>query len=163
MQPLQCSAGVVEPALGAAARLGRWFVGGAVLLNAGVFRMWMCRSATTEHRALPVCEWLALSLPIATARSIAGSAVCRRCGGACTGCCGRDGQVVCGSCVLAEYWSFPDVKALLGNHSVQSPASARVASPGGAMGQCKVKCSFYSVRSLHWQLQPGWAGGLWGL
>ena len=31
MQPLQCEAGVVEPAVGAAAGLGRWFVGVAVL------------------------------------------------------------------------------------------------------------------------------------
>ena len=39
MQPLQRAAGVVEPALGAAAGLGRWFVVGvAVLLNAGVFQ-----------------------------------------------------------------------------------------------------------------------------
>ena len=31
MQPLHCSAGVAEPALGAAAGLGRWVVGVAVL------------------------------------------------------------------------------------------------------------------------------------
>ena len=31
MQPLQCGAGVMEPALGAAAELGRWFVGATVL------------------------------------------------------------------------------------------------------------------------------------
>ena len=31
---------MVEPALGSAAGLGRWFVGGVVLLNAGVFQMW---------------------------------------------------------------------------------------------------------------------------
>ena len=30
MKPLQCAAGAVEPALGAAAGLGRWFVGVAV-------------------------------------------------------------------------------------------------------------------------------------
>ena len=70
MQPLQCAAGVVEPALGAAARLGRWFVkGGAVLLTAGVFQMRRCRSATTAHRALAVCEWPALDMPWAAARS----------------------------------------------------------------------------------------------
>ena len=33
MQPLHCIAGVIEPELGAAAGLGRWFVGNAVLLN----------------------------------------------------------------------------------------------------------------------------------
>ena len=37
MQPLQCAAGMVEPALGAAARLDRWYVKGAVLLNVCIF------------------------------------------------------------------------------------------------------------------------------
>ena len=37
-QPLHCVAGVVEPALGAAAGLGRWFVGVAVLLVCGDFQ-----------------------------------------------------------------------------------------------------------------------------
>ena len=37
---------------------------------------------------------------------------------------GRAGQVVCGGCGFAEeYWSFPIVEALLGNHSTQSSAS----------------------------------------
>ena len=35
------------------------------------------------------------------------------------------------------------------------------------MGHCKVKCSLCTVQqvwcSLHWMLQPGWAGGLWGV
>ena len=35
MQALQGVAGLAEPELGAAAGLGRWFVGNAVLLNAG--------------------------------------------------------------------------------------------------------------------------------
>ena len=42
----------MESALGAAAGLGRWFVGGAVLLNAGVFRMWMCRSTRVMQSKL---------------------------------------------------------------------------------------------------------------
>ena len=46
----------MELALGAAARLGRWFVGVAVLLNAGVFQMWRFRLATISHRTLAVCE-----------------------------------------------------------------------------------------------------------
>ena len=124
MQALQCAAGVVGPGLGAAAGLGRWFVGGAVLLNAGVFfQMWRCRSATTAHRALPVCEWPALGMPWATARPNTACAVCGRFGGACTGCCGRAVQVGCGGYRFTECWSFPDVEAPLGNHSAQSPAS----------------------------------------
>ena len=39
IQLLEYAAGVVELALGAAGWLGSWFVGGAVLLNAGVFQM----------------------------------------------------------------------------------------------------------------------------
>ena len=31
-------------------------------------------------------------------------------------------QLVCGEFVFAECWSFPDVEALLGNHSAQSSA-----------------------------------------
>jgi len=69
MQPLQCAAGVMEPALGAAAGLGRWCAGGAVLLNAGVFQLWRHHSATTARRALLVREWPALGMPWATSRS----------------------------------------------------------------------------------------------
>ena len=90
MQPLVYGAGVVEPALGAAPGLGRWFVGG---------------------------------------------------------------------CGFAECWSFPDVEAPFGNHSAQSPASVQMASPGHAMGHCKVKCSMCSMQQvwwyLHWVLRPG--------
>ena len=39
MDPLHCAAGVLKPALAAAAGLGRWFVDVAVLLNAGVFQL----------------------------------------------------------------------------------------------------------------------------
>ena len=39
VKPLQCEAGMVEPALGAVAGLGWWFVGGAVLPNAGSFQL----------------------------------------------------------------------------------------------------------------------------
>ena len=63
MQPLQCAVGVVEPALGAAAGLGRWFVGVAVLLVCGDFQRRRQHSATTAHRALPVCESPALGMP----------------------------------------------------------------------------------------------------
>ena len=58
----------MEPALGAAPGLGRWFMGSAVLLNAGVFQMWRRRSATTAHRALPVSDWPALGMLWAIAR-----------------------------------------------------------------------------------------------
>ena len=67
----------------AAGLLGRWFVGVAVLLNAGVFQLlWRCRSsATRAHRALPLYDWAALGMPWATARSNTASAVCSRCAG----------------------------------------------------------------------------------
>ena len=59
------------------------------------------------------------------------------------------------------------MQAVLGNHCAQSPASVWVASPGHAMGHCKVKCTLCSGQqvwwSLHWVLWPGWAGGLRGL
>ena len=66
-----CSAeGVVDPrALGAAAGLGRWFVGVvAVVPVCGDFQRRKQHSATTAHRALPVCEWPALGMPLAIAR-----------------------------------------------------------------------------------------------
>ena len=56
--------------------------------------MQRCCPGTTVHTALPVCEWPAMGMPWATARSNAASAVCSRCGGACIGCCGHAGQVV---------------------------------------------------------------------
>ena len=126
MQPLQREAGVVKPALVASAGLGRWFVGGAVLRNARGFHMWRRSSATTAHRSLPVCEWRALSMPWGTATANAVDAVCSRCEGACTGGCGRAGQVVCGGCIFSEcWWSFPDLEAPLSNHSsAQSPSRA---------------------------------------
>ena len=66
------------------------------------------RSATTAHRALPACEWPDLSMPWATARSNAASAVCSRCHQASdTGGCGRAVQVVSGGCGFAgEEWRF---------------------------------------------------------
>ena len=75
MQPLQCAAGVVGPAWGAAARLGRWFVGLAALPFCGDFQRRRQRSATTAHRALPVCEWPVPVMPLDSARSNADSAV----------------------------------------------------------------------------------------
>ena len=123
IQPVQCAAGVLGPALGAAAGLGRWFVGGAVLLNAGVSQMWRRHSATTAHRALPVCEWPALGVHRATARSSIASAVSSSSGGACTRACDRAWQGVCGVWGFAECWGFADVEAPLGNPSAQHPAS----------------------------------------
>ena len=46
---------------------------------------------------------------------------------------------------FAGMWSCPEEEAALGNHSAQSPASVWVASPGHAMGHCKVKYSLYCV------------------
>ena len=62
---------------------------------------------------------------------------------------------------------FVEEEAALGNHSAQSPASVWVASPGHAVGYCKVKCILCCVPQgwwgLHWGLRQGRAGGLWGL
>ena len=75
--------GVVDPAaLGAAAGLGRWFVGVTVLPVCGDFHRNRQQSATTVHSALPVCDWPALGMPWGTASSNAASAVLSRSGGA---------------------------------------------------------------------------------
>ena len=142
-----CAAGVVGPALGAAAGvLCRWLVGVAVLPVEGEFERRSHYSATTAHRALPVCRWPALGMPWGTARSNAASAASSRTGGACTGGGGRGAvQVVCGGCGFAGLLRFPEEQAALGNHSAQSPASVWVASPGYAMGHCKVKFSLFDV------------------
>ena len=63
IQPLMCATGVVAPALGAAAELGGWFVWLAVFSVCGDFQRRRQHSATTAHRALPVCEWPALGIP----------------------------------------------------------------------------------------------------
>ena len=144
-------------------------MGVAVLLNAGVFKMCRCRSGTAAHRPLPVCQWPALGMPWGTSRSNAASAVCSRCGGACTGGCGRGVQVVPGRCSFAGLCKFPEKEAALGNHSTSSSdATVWVARPGHAVGHCKVKCSICCVHQvwwgLHWGLRQGCcAGGLWGL
>ena len=92
MQTLQFAAGVVEPALGAAAGLGRWwFVGGAVVPICGDFSRRQ-HSTTTAHRDLPLCELPALGIPWGKARLNAASAACSGCGGDCTGGC-SSGQV----------------------------------------------------------------------
>jgi len=58
---------------------------------------------------------------------------------------------------------FQAVEELLGKPSAQSPVSLLVASPGHAMGHCRVKYSICSLQqvwwSLHWVLRPGLAGG----
>ena len=56
MQLLQFAAGVVEPALETAAVLGRWLVGLTALALHEDFQRRRQHSATTAHRALPVCE-----------------------------------------------------------------------------------------------------------
>ena len=149
-----------EPALGAAAGLGRWFVGVTVLLVCVGFQMTRRRSTTAARsRALPVCDWPALGTIKDTGRSNAAFEVCGWCGGDNTGCCNRAGhQVVCGCCDFAGLCRFSnDDRAPLVNHSAQSPASVWVARPGHAMGHCKLKCSLCSVQevwwSLHWVLR----------
>ena len=57
--------------------------------------MWRRCWATTAHRTLPVCGWPALCMPWTTARrSNLLSALCSRCGGACTGCLSVSGYLV---------------------------------------------------------------------
>ena len=82
-------------------------------------------SATTVHRALPVCEWPAFGMPLGTARSNTSSAaMLGRCGGACTGGCGTAVQVVCeASSGFDTFWSRSVMQAVLGNHCAPSPAS----------------------------------------
>jgi len=124
-------------------------------------------SATTAHRALPLCDWPALNMPWGTERLNEAFAMYNRCGGACTGCCGKARQVVGGGHGFAGLWRFPDEEAALSNHSAQSSASVWVVSPGHAMGHCKARCGLCSVQQVWWilflMLQHGWAGGLWGL
>ena len=123
-----------------------------------------------------MCEWPVLVMPWSTARSNAASAVYStqvwwslhwvlRPGWA-------DGLLqglrlpVCGD--------FPEEEAALGNHRAQSPAKARVASPGNIIGHCKVKCSLCSAQKVWWSLNrgcgrpgqvvcgvSGFAAGLW--
>ena len=168
--------------LGAAAGLGRWFMGDAVFRFCGDFQRRRQRSATTAHRALPVCEVPALGMPWGTARSNAASAVCSRTGGACTGgCCRGAVQVVCeASSGFVTFLSPSVMQAVLGNHSAQSPASVSVASPGHAIGHCKVKYSLCrqfvaavvgpalgaagGLGRWFWGVAAGlWAGVFWGV
>ena len=129
MQDLQCATGVVEPALGAVAVLGRCFLGASVvLLLSGVFQLSRRHSATTVQRALQVCVGSVLGMPWGTVRSNTASALCSRCGGVCAGCFGHHaGQVVCGGCGFAAgYWNLLPKEVPLGNQSAQSPASVSV-------------------------------------
>ena len=123
MQALQCEAGVVGPALGAAAGLGKWFVGVAVLPVCGDFQRKRQQPATTSYRALPVCKCPALGIPWGTARSNAASTLQCAAGvvGPTLGAAAE--RVVCGGCGFASLWRFPEEEAALGNHSTQSQAS----------------------------------------
>ena len=86
-----------------------------------IFQRRRQHSATTAHRALPVCEWAALGIPGGTAaRSNAASGLYIRSGGACTGGCDRAVQVVYGDCGFAGLWRFQEEEAVLSNHSAQS-------------------------------------------
>mgnify|MGYP006868051481 CR=1 FL=1 len=80
------------PALGTAAGLGRWLVGVAVLPVCGDFQRRRQHSATTVHRALPVCDWSAMGILLGTARSHAASAVCIRSGGIALGAAAGPGR-----------------------------------------------------------------------
>ena len=126
MKPLQwCAVGVVEPAPSAAAGLGRWLLGMCdCFATFWSFQLRKFHTATTVHRALPLCPWPALGMPWATARSNAASAACGRWCGACTGGGGRGAvQVVRWGCGFAGLWRFLKEEAAFGNHSAQSPTS----------------------------------------
>ena len=60
---------------------------------------------------------------------------------------------------VSDYF-IEEEEAALGNHSVQSPASVWVASPGHAMGHWKVKCSLCSVQQVWWPALGAAAGVL---
>ena len=47
------------------------------------------------------------------------------------------------------------MEPVLGNHCVQSPASVWVASPGHALGLCKVKCTLCSGQQVWCSLHGG--------
>ena len=103
-----------------------------------------------------VCEWPALGMPWATARSNAPCALVSRSGGACTGGCGSAVQVVCEASSFVTFWSPSVMEAVLGiYYCTQSPASVWVASPGHAVGHCKVKCTLSSVQQVWWSLHRG--------
>ena len=143
---------------GGCARLCRWFARLLpVLSHSGVLQWCRLCSATTAHRALPVCEWPALGMPWATARSNAACAVVSRSGGSCTGGCGTAVQVVCVASGFVTFWSPSVMEHVLRNHWAQSPASVWVAIPGHSLGPFNVKCSLCSGQqvcwSLHWGLQ----------
>ena len=112
IQYLQCAAGMVGPVLGAAAGLGRWFVGVVVLPVCGGIQRRRHHSATSARRALSVCWGPALGMPWRTARSNAAFTLVSRCGGDCSGCSGRARRV-----------QIQEEEAAFGNHSEQSPAS----------------------------------------
>ena len=114
---------MVEPELKTSARLGRWVVGVVVLPVCGDSQRGRQYSATTAHRALPLCKWAAVGMPWSTERLNAASVASSRCGGACTEGCGRAGQVDCGGCGFAFLWRFPEEEAAFGNFSLQNHAS----------------------------------------
>ena len=110
-----------------------------------------------------MCKWPALGMPWATARSNATCALVSRSGGASTGGCGTAVQLASG---FVTFLSPSVMEPVLGNHCAQSPASVWAASPGHALGHCKVKCTLCSGQqvwwSLHWGLRHCCAGCLRG-
>ena len=125
MQPLQCAAGVVEPALGAVAGLGRWFVGlGFCHFLEFFFQLRRRNSATTVSRALPVCEWPALWAyhEVLQGQMLPWQCVARMMEPALGAAAGLLGRWSAG-CGFATLVRFSLEEAPLGNHSAQSPAS----------------------------------------
>ena len=75
-----------------------------------------------------------------------------RSGGACTGGCGTAVQVVSVASGFVMFWSPSAMEAVLSNHC---SASVWVASPGHALGHCKVKCTLCSGQQVWWSLHWG--------
>ena len=129
----------MEPELDAAAGLGRWTLGDAVV---SFWSLSVKEVPLGNHSAQSPASVFVVSpghVMLHCKVIIFTSAVCNRCCGAYTGCCGRAGQVVCGGCGFAAFWFCSVEEVPLGNHRAQSPASVRVASPGHVVGTCKVK------------------------
>ena len=141
MQPLHCASGEVEPELGAtAAGLGSCFT-----------ELRSCRLSVDPEEEAALNNHSAQS-PASVCVSSPGHAM----GHLKVKCSFCNVQLVwwslkwglqqgwsggLGVYAFAGLWRFPEEEAVLGNHSAQSSASVRVASPGHTMGHCEVKCS----------------------
>ena len=56
---------------------------------------------------------------------------------------------------FVTFWIPSVMEAVLGNQCAHSPTSVWVASPGYALGHCKVKCTLCSGQQVWWSLHWG--------